>query len=68
MTLLEFKKCQYLKVPTEECRWNELLDTASEMIGWYHYRAEWPLELNGPEEGDFEIKKESTITFKPKPK
>ena len=68
MTLLEFKKCQYLKVPTEECRWNELLDTSSEMIGWYHYRAEWPPELNGPEEGDFEIKKESTITFKPKPR
>ena len=68
MTLLEFKKCQYLKVPTEQCRWNELLDTASEMIGWYHYRAEWPPELNGPEEGDFEIKKESTITFKPKPR
>jgi hypothetical protein len=68
MTLLEFKKCQYLKISTEQCRWNEFLDTESKMIGWYHYRAEWPPELNGPEEGDFEIRKASTITFKPKPK
>jgi hypothetical protein len=65
MTLLEYKKYQYSKTPKEQYRWRDLLDTEDAMIGWYHYRAEWPPELNGPEEGDFEIKRPGTITFTP---
>jgi hypothetical protein len=65
MTLLEYKKYQYFKTPKEQYQWNDLLGSESDMIGWYHYRAEWPAELNGPEEGDFEVRKASTITFRP---
>jgi hypothetical protein len=66
MPLLEYKKYQYFKVPLEQYRWNDLLDSENDMIGWYHYRAEWPAELNGTEEGDFCIKKPGSITFKPR--
>lgn len=65
MTLLEYKKYQYFKTPKEQYQWNDLLDSENDMIGWYHYRAEWPPELNGAEEGDFDIEKPGTITFKP---
>jgi len=68
MTLLEYKKYRYTNTAPEQYQWNDLLDSESLMIGWYHYRAEWPQELNGPEEGDFEIKKAGTITFSPKNK
>jgi hypothetical protein len=68
MTLLEYKKYQYSQTPKEKYQWNDLLATDNDMIGWYHYRAEWPVELNGPDEGDFEIKGPSTLTFKPNPK
>ena len=66
MPLLEYKKYQYFKVPLEQYQWNDLLDSENDMIGWYHYRAEWPAELNGTEEGDFCIKKPGSITFKPR--
>lgn len=65
MTLLEYKKFLYFQTPKEKYQWSDLLTSDNDMIGWYHYRAEWPAELNGPEEGDFEIKKPGTITFKP---
>jgi hypothetical protein len=65
MMLLAYKKCQYFKTSNQQCPWNDLLDSESDMIGWYHYRAEWPPELGGTEEGDFEIKKPGTVTFKP---
>jgi hypothetical protein len=65
MTLLEYKKYQLFKTPADQYRWNDLLDSSGDMIGWYHYRAEWPAELNGPEEGDFCVKKPGTITFRP---
>lgn len=65
MPLLEYKKYLYFKVPQEQYQWNDLLDSESDMIGWYHYRAEWPADLNGTEEGDFCIKKPGAITFKP---
>jgi len=68
MTLLQYKKYQYFQVPKEKYQWSDLLASDNDMIGWYHYRAEWPAELNGPDEGDFEVKGPGTITFKPNPK
>jgi hypothetical protein len=65
MPLLEYKKNQYLKLPQDQYQWNDLLDSESELIGWYHYRAEWPPDLNGPEEGNFCIRKPGLIIFKP---
>lgn len=65
MPLLEYKKNQYFKVPQDRYQWNDLLDSESELIGWYHYRAEWPPALNGPEEGDICIKRPGLITFRP---
>jgi hypothetical protein len=67
MTVLEYKKSLTFKTPLED-QWNELLDGENEMIGRYHYLAEWPAELNGPEEGNFEIRKPTTLTFRPKQK
>jgi len=68
MTLLDYKKYRYFRTPVEQYQWNDLLDDESLMIGWYHYRADWPQDLNGPEEGDFEITKPGTMTFSPKSK
>jgi hypothetical protein len=68
MTLLEYKKCRYSQIPEDQCQWNEILDPEHLMIGWYHYRADWPQDLNGTEAGDFEITKPGTITFRPKSK
>ena len=65
MTLLEFKKYQYFKTPREQYQWNDILDADNDLIGWYHYRVEWPADLNGPEEGDIEIKKPGVLTFRP---
>jgi hypothetical protein len=65
MTLLEYKKYQYFHTPMDKYQWNEILASENRMIGWYHYRAEWPADLNGPEEGDFEIKGPATIKFTP---
>jgi hypothetical protein len=67
MTALEYKKCLALKAPLEN-QWNDLLDGDNEMIGRYHYLAEWPTDLNGPEEGNFEIRKPTTLTFRPRQK
>jgi hypothetical protein len=68
MTLLEYKKYQYFQTPEEKYQWNDLLGSDYNMIGWYHCRAEWPAELNGPDQGDFEVKKPGIVTFKPNPK
>ena len=65
MTLLEFKKYQYLNTPKGEYQWIDLIGSQNIMIGMYHYVAEWPPELNGPEEGNFEIRGPQTITFTP---
>jgi hypothetical protein len=65
MTLLEYKKYEHFKIPPDQYEWSDLLDSEADMIGWYHYRAEWPKELNGPEEGNIEIKKTGTLTFRP---
>jgi hypothetical protein len=68
MTLLDYKKYRYSNTPAEQYQWNDLLDAENLLIGWYHYRVDWPQDLNGPEEGDFEITKAGTITFSPKSK
>jgi hypothetical protein len=68
MTALDFKKYSYFNTPKDQYQWNDLLEAESLMIGRYHYRAEWPQDLNGPDEGDFEIKSSGTITFTPKSK
>jgi hypothetical protein len=68
MPLLEYKKCHYPGSPVQACQWNEVLDPQVQMIGWYHYRADWPQDLNGPDEGDFEVTEPGTYTFTPKNK
>ena len=65
MPLLEYKKYEHFKTPSDQYEWSDLLDSEADMIGWYRYRAEWPKELNGPEEGNIEIKKKGTLTFRP---
>jgi hypothetical protein len=67
MTLLEYKKSLYFKTPMDD-HWIDLLAGEHDMIGRYRYRAEWPPELNGPEEGNFEVTEPTTITFRPKQK
>jgi hypothetical protein len=66
MTLLQYKKYQYLNVPADKYQWNDLFDPENVMIGWYHYRVDWPKNLNGPEEGNVEITKPGVLTFTPK--
>lgn len=68
MPLFEYKKCHYPGSPVQACQWNEVLSPEVEMVGWYHYRADWPQELNGPVEGDFEVTEPGTFTFTPKNK
>jgi hypothetical protein len=68
MPLLAFKKYQYSQTPKDKYQWSDLLASDNDMIGWYHYRAEWPAELNGPDEGDIEVKMPATITFTPNPR
>ena len=65
MTLLEYKKCQYLQKPKEQYEWTDLVGSTFQMIGKYRYRVEWPADLNGPEEGDIEITGPQTLTFTP---
>ena len=67
MTVLEYRKCLYFRRPLED-QWIDLLSAENDMIGRYRYLAEWPPELNGPEEGEIEITRPTTITFVPKQK
>lgn len=67
MTALEYKKSLSFKTPLKD-QWNDLLGGENEMIGRYHYLADWPAELNGPEEGNLEIREPTTLTFRPKGK
>jgi hypothetical protein len=64
MTLLEYKKCIISHSPLTD-QWNDMVDGDVKLIGRYHYLAEWPPELNGPEEGNFEIREPGAITFRP---
>jgi hypothetical protein len=64
MTLLEYKKCIISHSPLTD-QWNDMVEGDVKLIGRYHYLAEWPPELNGPEEGNFEIREPGAITFRP---
>ncbi|MFL6447309.1 MAG: hypothetical protein ACJ746_06415 [Bryobacteraceae bacterium] len=66
MTLLEYKKYKYSKTPPDRYQWNELLDAETEMIGWYHYRAEWRSNITSTDEDDFNVTAAGTLTFTPK--
>jgi hypothetical protein len=65
MPFLDYKRCQYFSLPLED-HWNDLPEGNRDLIGRYHYRAEWPPSLNGPEEGNFDIHENGAITFRPK--
>jgi hypothetical protein len=67
MTMLEYKKCINSKSSLTD-QWNDMVAGDINLIGRYHYLAEWPPDLNGPEEGNFEIQKPGTITFRPRAK
>lgn len=67
MTLLEYKKCINSRTPLAD-QWNDIVEGDVKLIGRYHYLAEWPTELNGPEEGNFEIREPGAITFRPNPR
>jgi hypothetical protein len=64
MTLLEYKKCISSHSPLTD-QWNDMPEGDLKLIGRYHYLADWPPELNGPEEGNFEIREPGAITFRP---
>jgi hypothetical protein len=65
MPFLDYKRCLYFNLPLEE-RWNDLTPGTHNLIGRYHYRAEWPTALNGPEESNFDVTANTRITFTPK--
>lgn len=65
MPFLDYKRCEYFSLPLDD-HWNDLQEGTQELIGRYHYRAEWPASLNGPEEGNFDIHENGAITFRPK--
>jgi hypothetical protein len=67
MTMLEYMKCMNAKTPLTN-QWNDMSEGEVSLIGRYHYLADWPPALNGPEEGNFEIRKDGTLTFRPNPK
>jgi hypothetical protein len=59
----------YRNVPQSlEDRWIDLPQGTQHLIGKYRYSAEWPSELHGVVEGNFEVREDSVITFTPKSK
>ncbi len=45
--------------------WTDLSAGTRYLIGKYHYVADWPAELHGTVEGNFEVREDSAITFMP---
>jgi hypothetical protein len=64
MTALQYRECLFFHLHEDDF-FNDVLQEEENLIGRYRYRAEWPAELGGPEEGDFEIKGPATLTFTP---
>jgi hypothetical protein len=62
MTALQYRECQVLHQPMQG-EFNDVVQDPVYLIGRYHYRVEWPAELGGPQEGDFEIKSGGTLRF-----
>jgi hypothetical protein len=46
--------------------WVKLDDGKQTLAGLFRYHAEWPSDLGGDEEGTFEIREVTTVTFRPK--
>lgn len=65
MPFLDYKRCLYFNLPLEE-HWNDLSAGTQNLIGRYHYKAEWPPSLHGPEEGNFDVTADTKLTFNPK--
>ena len=67
MTYLDYRKCKAFKLNLEDY-WVDLDPGIHALIGKYHYLAEWPASLNGPEEANFEVTDDMPRTFVPKGK
>jgi hypothetical protein len=66
MPFLNYKRCVAFALNLKDY-WLDLNAGTQTLIGKYHYLAEWPLALNGPEEGNFDINGDGmTLTFQPK--
>ena len=63
MTELEYQKRVFFKLPLEGA-WVDVLTEEENLVGRYHYRVDWPTELGGSKEGDFEITHSATLQFK----
>jgi hypothetical protein len=64
MPYIDYRRSQRLGIPLEEL-WNVLSEGRQMLIGRYHYRVEWPASLNGPEEGNFDIRADARLAFRP---
>ena len=63
MTELEYRKRLFFKEPLDVA-WVDVLADKENLVGRYHYQVDWPTDLGGPKEGDFEIKEPGTLTIK----
>lgn len=60
----KYVKCRNLKLCGDQWPWRELVSESENMIGQYFYQAEW---VGGrSNEGNFEVRNSTTITFRPK--
>jgi hypothetical protein len=64
MTALQYRECMFFHLQEDQF-FSDVLQTDQSLVGRYHYRAEWPHDLGGPDEGDFEIKGPATLKFSP---
>jgi len=64
MPYIDYRRSQRLGIPLEAL-WNVFSDGRQMLIGRYHYRVEWPASLNGPEEGNFDIRANTRLAFTP---
>jgi hypothetical protein len=66
MPFLNYKRCVAFNLNLKDY-WVDLNAGTQTLIGKYHYLAEWPPSLNGPDEGNFDIYGDGvTLTFQPK--
>lgn len=62
---LDYRRSRDFGIPLDDL-WNILPEGRQTLIGRYHYKVNWPAALNGPDGGNFDVKSDSVITFKPK--
>jgi hypothetical protein len=66
MPFLNYKRCIAFKLDLKDY-WLDLNAGKQTLIGKYHYLAEWPPSLNGPDDGNFEVTEEGMmLTFQPR--